>query len=60
MKLIDRCINCKYLKIRVLCGEGMPTDNFACSNLEARKIANIYIIENPEEFGCIFWKEKTK
>ncbi len=54
MKLIDRCETCRY------------SDETMCTNVKLYNILlpddgkhDIYI-NDPAEFGCIFWEEKIK
>lgn len=62
MVLIDRCSSCKYLikdytyKTLRWSGIVFADTEYYCGNKSINR--TFRVIDNPAEFGCIFWKEK--
>lgn len=60
MKLIGHCINCKYAELERQNPNIVDSKLEAWCNYEEGSPCTSYVIENPEEFGCIYWDETNE
>lgn len=55
MKLINRCNSCKYLNAEEFISEFGSLKTYNCHSLDNNMIN---YIDDPDNFGCIFWEDK--
>jgi hypothetical protein len=58
MKLIDRCISCKYAEVERQNPNIIDSKIVAWCQYDGSSPCTDYVIENPEEFGCIYWSDR--